>query len=124
MEYHNAMKILSQLTIIFLVSLLGESISLILPFPMPGSIAALGVMLILLFAKVVKEDHIKETSKYILDNIAIFFIPSCVGIIEHLGLLKSSWWKIIIVSSLSFLITFLAAGYTVKAVIMLTRRKP
>lgn len=122
MEYHNPMKILSQLTIIFIVSLMGEAISLVVPFPLPGSIAAMGVMLILLFMRIVKEEQIRETSKYILDNIAIFFIPSCVGMIEHLELLQSSWWKILVVCSVSFFITFIATGYTVKAVLALRRK--
>ena len=117
------MKILSQLTLIFVVSLMGEAVSLILPFPLPGSIAALFIMLILLFAGVMKEEYIKETSNFLVGNITIFFIPACVGIIEHLELLKSSWLQILLIASISFLITFALTGYTVKAIIKISRRK-
>ncbi len=115
------MKIVKQLVLIFLVSLSGEAISSVLPFPLPGSITALFLMLILLFSGIVKEEHIKETSSFFVDNITIFFIPACVGIIDHLELLKTSWLQILLIASISFLVTFAATGYTVKLVSKLSK---
>lgn len=117
------MKILKELTLILLVSVAGEALSLIMPIPMPGSILALFIMAGLLFSGLLKIDHIRNTADYLLGNIAIFFIPSCVGIIDYLDLLKTNWWQILLATSLSVLITFAVTGYAVALTMKLMRRK-
>lgn len=107
------MKLMKELSIIFLVTLLGEVISYILPIAIPSSIIALLLMLILFLSKIIKPETIETSSNWILSNMAIFFIPACVSIIDHLNLLLSAWWQILVISIISFLLTFIAAGYTV-----------
>lgn len=117
------MKIYKELAILFLIALIGEMISAVLPFSFPGTIVALLLLLLLLSTKILKEDQIKETGDFLLSNMAIFFIPATVGLIEYLEVLKSTWWKILIISFVSFILVFIASGYTVIAVQKLARRK-
>lgn len=123
MSYYEGMKIMLQLAIIFTIIIISELISSILPIPVPGSIIGLLIVLLLLFAKILKEDHIKQTSSFFLDNMSIFFIPACAGIIEHLELVKSAWWQIITIAVVSFFLTFIASAYTVILVQRIMKRR-
>lgn len=118
-----AMKLYKELAILFLIAIIGETISYYLPFDFPGTIIALLLLLVLLLTKVVKEESIKLSGDFMLNNMAIFFIPATVGIIEHLELLKSTWWKIVVVSFVSFILVFAASGYTVLLVQKLLRKR-
>ncbi len=118
-----AMKLYKELAILFLIAIIGETISYYLPFDFPGTIIALLLLLILLLTKVIKEESIRTTGDFMLNNMAIFFIPATVGIIEHLELLKSTWWKIVLIAFLSFVLVFAASGYTVLFVQKLLRKR-
>lgn len=107
------MKIYKELAILFAIAIVGEAISYVLPFDFPGTIIALILLLILLLTHVIKDESIKTTGDFLLNNMALFFIPATVGLIEHLELLKSTWWKIVLISFISFLLVFVASGYTV-----------
>ncbi len=117
------MKILRQVAIIFLITFSGELLATVIPLPVPGSIYALLILLILLFSHIIKEGQIVETADYLLGNMAIFFIPACVGLMEHIELLKNAWWQIILVSTVSFFLTFIASGATVSLMIKLIEKK-
>lgn len=108
-----AMKIYKELAILFAIAIVGEAISYVLPFDFPGTIIALILLLILLLTHIIKDESIKTTGDFLLNNMALFFIPATVGLIEHLELLKSTWWKIVLISFISFLLVFVASGYTV-----------
>ncbi len=107
------MKIYKELAILFLIALIGEILSSYLPFSFPGTIISLLLLLLMLSAGIIKEDQIREAGDFLLNNMALFFIPATVGLIEYLEVLKSTWWKIILISFISFILVFIASGYTV-----------
>lgn len=107
------MKLLSQIGILFGVCLLGEWISSLLPFPFPGTIVSMVLVLLLLFTGVMKEKHINMPADFLLTNMTFFFIPSGVRIIEHFALLKSVWWQLLVISIVSLLACFLVSSWTV-----------
>lgn len=114
---------MKELSIIFLVTLAGEAISYILPIAIPSSIVALVLMLLLFAFKVIKPSDVETSGNWILANMAIFFIPACVSILDHMELLLSAWWQIIVISILSFILTFIVSGYTVILVQKLIAKK-
>lgn len=67
----------------FGVCLISEGISFLLPFPFPAGVISLVLLLLLLFSGVVKERHIGRVSGFLVDNMAFFFVPPCVAIMEH-----------------------------------------
>ncbi len=107
------MKLLYELTIIFLISLVGEMIASILPIAIPAAIVSLALLLVLLFLKVIKVENIELTGNWMLSNMSIFFIPACVSLIEHTELLMRTWWQILVISIVSFFLTFIVSGYVV-----------
>lgn len=107
------MKILKQITIILLLCLVSEGISILLPFAFPGSVIAIIITAILLLTKIIKEKEIKEASDFLLANMAIVFLPISVEIVEELGVLKGHMAGILIVAFISLFCTFFASYFTV-----------
>lgn len=117
------MKILNQIAIVFAVCLVGEAVSAALPFPMPASVAAFAILLVLLGTGILKVDHIKEKCDFLLSNMAFFFIPAGVKVIEHVDLIKSVWWQFLLVCVVSTVVVFGVTAWTVMAVTRLTSRR-
>ena len=117
------MKILYQIAIIFSICLAGELISALLPFPLPSSIISMLILLIMLFAGWLKIDHIREKSDFLLSNMAFFFIPAGVGVIEHLDTIASFWLEFIIIVVVSTVAVFLVTAATVTFFLSLEDRR-
>ena len=117
------MKIFKEILIIFSISMVGEFISSTLPFSFPSSIIALGLMLIVLCLRVVKEEDISTTVDFLLSNMAFFFIPASVKILELFELLKSVWVQIVLISLSTTIITFFVTGWAVELTIRLMEKR-
>ncbi len=75
-------------------------------------IIAMLLLLLFLFTGLLKIDHIKEKSDFLLSNMAFFFIPAGVKVVEHLELVSSIWLPfliIVIVSTAAVLLVTAAA---------------
>lgn len=110
-----------QIGVVFLICIIGELISKLLPFAFPGSVIAMLVLFVLLFFGILKTEHIKDKTDFMLNNMAFFFIPSSVGIINYYSNIKSVIIPFVFICIITTLITFLATAYTVKAVMKLQR---
>lgn len=116
------MKILNQLGIYFLLSFLCELISKFIPFTFPSSVLAMVILFILLWLNFLKENQIEETSSFLQKNMALFFIPPAVLIIDEFSLFKDKIFQIILISFISFLITFIVTAFTVNLVIKIQNK--
>jgi len=116
------MNILYQIAIIFGLCLIGEAISALLPFPFPSSIIALLLLLVLLFTKTLKVEHIREKSDFLLSNMAFFFIPAGVKVIEHIDTISAIWWQFTLVAVVSTLIVFAVTAGAVTLVLKLQKK--
>ncbi len=114
------MKLLPQISIIFAVCVFGTLVASVVSFP--ASVTAMLVLLILLLTGAVKTRHIKETCEFLLDNMAFFFIPAAVGIIDEFAAFSSYIVQIVIIAAVSTVLTFAAAAFTVKGVIALQNK--
>ncbi len=108
------MKILLQLSLLFILTITGNSISALLPFPFPGTLIAMFLMLLLLGTGIVKENQITETADFFTRYMAMFFAPAGVEIIENLELMKTAWLPVVIIALVSLFTTFLAAAKAVE----------
>ena len=77
------MNILLQIGIVLGICLVGEAISSILPFILPGNIIGMIIIFILLLVRVMKIDHIRQKAQFLKQNMAFFLVPSSVSIIQH-----------------------------------------
>lgn len=109
-------KILKQLGIILALCLVAEVIASLLPVTIPSSVIAILILALLLTCKVLKEEQIKETADFMLDNMALVFVPISVGMIEDLELLKGQIAGFLVVVCISLVLTFLGTYASVRIV--------
>ena len=105
------MKILKQITIVFLLCWLGEVISALLPFAFPGSIVA---MLLI--------EDVSGFAGFLLANMAFFFIPAGVSILDSFGAIQNDLLPILAVIVLSTLITAAVTGGSILLITKLQKR--
>lgn len=111
------MNICMQIAVLFFICLVGQAISLALPFPFPGNITAMIILFILLLMKVIKPEKIQDFTGFLLANMAFFFVPAGVSILESYPIMKDSLLPIFLICLLSTIITFFVTFVTVKLVV-------
>ncbi|CAH2214053.1 CidA/LrgA family protein [Tepidibacter aestuarii] len=114
------MKLFRQLGIILFICLLGEVISNFLAFPLPGSIIGMILLFIALSTGIIELYMIADISKFLLNNLAFFFIPAGVGLISSLDILKGQWFILFFISIISTILVILTTGTTIQ---ILKRRR-
>lgn len=114
------MKIFKEAIIILIFVFIGDILAHDLHLPIPGSIIGMLLLVIFLLVTKLKVDHIESISNFILSNLAFFYIPAAVGIIKSFGILKDTWFQIIIVCLVS---TVVMLSVTSVLIQLFTRRK-
>lgn len=114
---------MSQLAVIFGVCLLSQGISALLPFSFPASVISMIVLLLLLLAGIVKERHIDRVSRFLVSNMAFFFIPPCVGLMDHVSTLSGSLIPFLLISLLTTPLVYCVTGWTIQLMARLMNRK-
>ena len=111
------MKYLKQMLIILSVSMMGELLHELLPLPVPASIYGIVGMFILLFTGLLKVDHVRETSAFLIEIMPVMFIPAAVGLINSWDVLKSSWLSYLTVTLVSTVAVMAVSGLVTQIVI-------
>ena len=118
------MKIIKQIGIIFAICWISTVIESLLPFSFPASVLGMLLLFLCLVTGILKIHHIQEKSDFLLSNMAFFFIPAGVGMINYLDILAQNLIPLIVISVISTFITFAATAYSMKlALKLLNRRK-
>ena len=117
------MKLFREALIILGIYLVGELISTSLHLPIPGNILGLVILFILLCTKIVKVDNISTVTNFLLDHLAFFFIPAGVGLMASLGIIKSTWWQLLIGCIVTTIIIIGVTGIIVQAISRRTKEK-
>ncbi len=114
------MKLIKEAAIIFAVTMTGELLYTILPFPVPAGVYGLFLLLFLLLAGLVKVEQIERVGNFLLEIMAMLFIPAMAGILESKDLLAkvSVPYLVIILVTTAFVM-----AVTGKAAEVIIRRK-
>ena len=83
------MKIIRQIGIIFAVCWLSILVEKILPVAFPASVIGMILLFICLFTGALKIEHIQEKADFLLENMAFFFVPAGVSIINYFDVLTA-----------------------------------
>ena len=112
------MKLLKQLSVIAGFSIIGEIISYhlkeLLDIFIPGSLIGMIVLFILLTTKVIKYDFVDDVGEFFVNNMGFFFVPVAVSIMNYFGILAPKLWKLLLIIIISFFLTFVSVGLSVK----------
>ena len=117
------MKIIKQFGIIFSLCWIATVIEGLLPIAFPASVIAMLLLLLCLRTGVLKIDHIREKSDFLMANMAFFFIPAGVNVINYLDILKANWLPLLLICVITTVITFAAIAYSIRLTIWLLGRR-
>lgn len=117
------MSIVTQLFVVFFVYLASEGIAALLPFTFPASVMGMVILLVLLLTKVLKPAQLKESSDFLLGNMLLFFIPTCVSVITYADVLFRNFWSIVLISVLTTPLVFFVTGQVVQLTMKRIRKK-
>ena len=116
------MKIILQIGLVLGICLLGEALSLVLPIPFPGSVIAMVLLFLLLLSGRLRPEHIQQKSDFLLQNMAFFFIPAGVGILEYADTLLPVLLPLLLICLITTVLTFAASSLTAQLVIRLQEK--
>jgi len=124
---------IASLSLILLCQLAGETFVRGLGLPMPGPVIGLMLLLVLLllrdrFAMLacgpLQGDGVESTSRGLLANLSLLFVPAGVGVVQKLDLIVDHGIAFLGVLAISVLITLLVTvGTFIVASRLMTRRE-
>jgi holin-like protein len=116
------MKIIKQCGFLFFICLLGIYLSRLSPYPMPAGVLSMSILFCLLLSRWVDVSSLEETTDVLLGNMAFFFLPLSVGIIDHIEFLRGNILVLLTICFVATFVTFTASAFSVIAVIWLIRK--
>ena len=98
---------------------MGELISSLLSniITMPGTIIGMIILFLLLQFKIMKEETIKDVADFLLGNMAIFFVPAGVSLINSLGLITENMLVLLLSGTVATIIIMIVTGKIVEIMI-------
>ena len=116
------MNIIRQIGLLLALCFAAQGVELLLPFAFPASVIAMLMLLLCLLCGLLRHGQVREMSDFLLNNMAFFFVPSGVSVINHLDLLAHNALALIAVCAVSTVATFAATAYSVRLVCRLQAR--
>ena len=117
------MKILKQVGILFGLCWAAQWIERALPFPFPASVIGLMLLLALLLTRVIRPEHLREETEFLLNNLPFFFVPAAVGILEYTDLILNNAAAFLTVCVGSLILTFGATAWAVTLTVRAMERR-
>ncbi len=117
------MKIIYQIAIVFSICWVGQAIEAVVPFPLPASVISMILLFFLLLTGILKIEHVREKSDFLLSNMAFFFIPAGVSVMNYFEVLKNSLVPLLIICLISTILTFAATAYSIKATLYFMKKR-
>ena len=117
------MRILRQFGVIFGVCWASLVIEHYLPFSFPASVIGMILLLLCLLTGFLKIEHVQEKADFLLGNMAFFFVPAGVSIINYFDILKSTVLQLLVICVVSTIVTFAVTAYVVTLTVKLMEKK-
>ena len=110
------MKYLKEVTIIFGITMLGEFLNYLLPFPVPSGVYGLFI----LCTGALHTEDVAEVGDFFLDTMPIMFIPAGVGLLDSVQEAESILVPLTVITVISTVFVMVATGCVAQSII---RRK-
>ncbi len=104
------MKAIKQITVILAFWLAGEALVALTHIAIPGCIIGMILLIVALELKWIKIDHIDKTAGFLIENMAMFFIPAGVGIMCCFNLIRKEWIPISVAVVVSVFVVMAVVG--------------
>lgn len=117
------MKYLKQLSIILTISFIAELMEYLIPIPVAASIYGLVLMLIGLMTKLIPLEKVEGAADFLVENMAIFFIPPTVGIMTSVDALKEMLIPLCVISVVSTILVMAFTGKVSQGILRSENKK-
>lgn len=117
------MKYLRQVAILAGICLVAELIRHLVPIPIPACIYGIVLLFILLLCKVIRPEHIRETSYFLIAIMPLMFVPPGVGLMSRFHDVKDLWLPLLIVITISTLVCGGVTGVVAQHLIIFNWRR-
>ncbi|MBE6934247.1 MAG: CidA/LrgA family protein [Ruminococcaceae bacterium] len=101
---------LRQCAVIFGFTLLGEALHRLIPLPIPAAVYGLVLLFAALCLKIVKLEHVKKISDFLLTILPFLFVAPAVNLLESWGILAPQILPIALLVISSTILVFVVAG--------------
>lgn len=108
------MKLLKEIALVLIIAMMGDILARVVDIPIPGSVLGMLLLLIALSAGMIKIQSLEQISTFLLSNLAFFFIPAGVGLMNVMGTVQTDLVKILAVVILSTILVLVTTGWTVQ----------
>lgn len=116
------MKYLKQVSILFAFTFISEILNRIIPLPIPASIYGLVFLFLCLEFKIIKIDQIKDTADFLLAILPIMFVPSSVGFIKALPLMKKYGIQFLIIGVSTTFLVMIVSGLITQLILRIKKQ--
>ncbi|CAN5118831.1 CidA/LrgA family protein [soil metagenome] len=103
------MNFVDAICLVLVFQALGEVISFALHWPIPGPVLGMVLLIAWLFLRPRSADALRPNTTALLKHLSLFFIPACVGVMQHTDRIAREWFPIIVTIGVS---SMLAMGVT------------
>lgn len=98
--------------LLYLCLIIGNLLSAILPFAVPGSIIGMLILFTLLALQIVPADWAKPGCSLLLKNMTLLFVPIGIGIMNYYGQLSQQLVPILVSCFISTLVVMLVVAFS------------
>ncbi len=99
-----------QFGIIFGCLLVGELLAMIPGLSIPGSILGMLLLTLLLDRKIVNPRSIAPVCKFLIKNMAFFFVPPGVALMLYFDVIAAEWMPITVATVVSIFLVIVVTG--------------
>lgn len=110
------MKIIKQITILFLIAGFGEILSKTFNLPIPGNVIGMAALFFLLLFKIIEEEDISMVADFLVGNLAFFFLPGLVAILSEYHYLNGSFFAFILICVFIAVIIIVSTGLSAQMI--------
>ena len=108
------MKILRQMALLLLIVFIGDILNRVFKIPIAGNILGMILLLVALLTGIIKLHQIEEISKFLLDHLSFLFIPAGVGLLSVTGVLKDSWYFLLLIAIITTILVMAVTALVVQ----------
>ena len=116
------MKLVRQLSIILIILFIGELSHKLFNLPIPGNVIGMLILVICLCTKIIKLEWIEDVSNFLLNHLALFFLPAGVSLISCFKILAGKWMPLLYICLISTVIVIVVTGWSVQILINIQER--
>lgn len=111
------MEIIGQFGIILGFCIVGDILSMIIPFPIPGSVWGMSLLFVAILTGKIHTEKVEKVADFLLSIMTIMFVPVGAGLIKSFDAIKGEMIPIVIIIIVTTVVTFVVTGVVAQKII-------